>query len=496
MSSASFSITTLGCKVNQYDSSALTGALVAAGLTPADPQGPPPQLVVINTCCVTATAMSKSRNAIRRRASSAPDAAVLITGCYSDYDRDRLVEMLEELGFSAQRILVTGHHNDTVAAAMKLLQIGSLDKPGPIEPLPHDPQALASALSNVISIDAAQPGPAGDTAVISRRQVAIEKKVPSVRQIGHIGRFPGRQRAMVKVQDGCDAFCSYCIVPFTRSAVWSRPIDEIVDECRALVGNGHKEIVLCGVFLGAYGRLSALRSRWGNQPSQLPELIRSVAAVDGLWRVRLSSLEPADVCEELLETYSALPNVAPHFHLPLQSGSQEILQAMNRQYTAEQFCNVIQRIRSTIDRPAITTDIIVGFPGESDDDFQATLDIAAEAGFIKIHAFPFSAIKGTAAWKRRKDAPAPPVTKARLAALSKLEVEMAMAYRKSFVGEIVEAVVERAKPGNEKIRRAMTDSYMAVTFDSAEKSADELTGQIVRLRIVDIHRDGLTGELA
>ena len=168
---------------------------------------------------------------------------------------------------------------------------------------------------------------------------------------------------------------------------------------------------------------------------------------------------------------------------------------MNRQYTVDQYRSVIERIRAALDRPAITTDIIVGFPGESDEDFQATLDLAAEAGFAKIHAFPFSAIEGTAAWRRRREAPAPPVVKGRMAALSNLEAEMAKAYRERFVGEVMEALVEHPRRSGGKTRRAMTDRYQTVTFDSDGRPADELTGQIVRLRICEVRKDGLGGEL-
>jgi len=194
----------------------------------------------------------------------------------------------------------------------------------------------------------------------------------------------------------------------------------VMDECTNLMGAGHKEIVLAGVFLGAYGRETAIRRRWDGKAAPLIELIRSVAAIDGLWRVRLSSLEPGDLTDDLLALWSDLPNLAPHFHLPLQSGSGRILKSMNRQYTPEQFSQTVRRLREDLDQAAVTTDIIVGFPGESDDDFAQTLDMARESGFAKIHAFPFSAIEGTAAWLRRDEIPPKDVVKDRLARLGKL----------------------------------------------------------------------------
>ena len=313
--------------------------------------------------------------------------------------------------------------------------------------------------------------------------------------MGPLASFPDRQRAIVKVQDGCDAFCAYCIVPYTRSVVWSRSISQITAECRALVAAGHKEIVLSGVFLGAYGRRTALRRRWGRSEAPLIELVRAVAAIEGLWRLRLSSLEPADLTDDLLCLWRELPNLAPHFHLPLQSGSAEILRRMNRQYTPTEYRRTVERLRNALDRPALTTDIIAGFPGESDGDFAETIAVARLAGFSKIHAFPFSAIEGTAAWSRRSEAPPAEVVKARMARLGALEAEMAAAYRRQFVGDVMEGLVERAREGRSqpRTRQAMTDRYLTVRF-GAPREAD-LTGQVVALRITAVTKTGLLGRL-
>ena len=194
----------------------------------------------------------------------------------------------------------------------------------------------------------------------------------------------------------------------------------------------------------------------------------------------------------MLDLWRDLPNLAPHFHLPLQSGSEAILKAMNRQYTAPQFRRTVRRVRSCLDDAAITTDIIVGFPGETDEDFAQTLDLAGEAGFSKIHAFPFSAIEGTAAWSRRDQAPSPDVVKQRLARLGRLEREMALAFRKRFVGRTMEALVEstRVAPG---LRQGMTDRYLTVRFAAPD---GDLTGQVVRVLITGATENGLDGTLA
>ena len=462
-----FYLTTLGCKVNQYDGAAVGAALRRAGWTQTD--GPDQaQLVVVNTCCVTATAMQKSRQAIRRLVRQADSPAVLVVGCYSDYDGRRIGKILTELDVPANRSAVFGHHR---GLAEKLEQfLGGL-------------------------ADGAQAGFRDDDAtpqtIRSRRLAAVESPAPG--DLGPIDRFDGHQRAFVKVQDGCDAFCTYCIVPLTRSRVSWRPIELVAEECSRLVGAGHKEIVLCGVFLGAYGRDTAVRERAAHA-SSLPKLLARIADIPGLWRVRLSSLEPADLTDELLAVCATLPTVAPHFHLPLQSGSDAVLKRMNRQYTAEEFRQTVDRLRNTLDRPAITTDIIVGFPGETDADFAGTLELARQSGFAKIHAFPFSAIEGTAAFAWKADCPPADTVKARLAELTAVETDSAVAYRSQFLGQTLEGLIESPRRATPNARQAMTDRYLTVSFSPPPKQRPtDLTGSLGNFRIHAIHAGGLTG---
>jgi len=484
---ARFSITTLGCKVNQYDGQAIAEAIESAGWHRAAEEAPEAvDLVVINTCCVTATAMSKSRQAIRRAVRRSPAAAVLVAGCYGDYDARRIAALLADLGVQPERAAVVGHHGDLAACVRSFARLPS--RPNLRESHPGNDEPLRTACDARII--------ASPASIKTRRQAVVKANVPRGR-FAPIRRFAGRQRAFVKVQDGCDAFCSYCIVPFTRPRLESRPIDEVVDECRRLVAAGHREIVLCGVFLGAFGRSTAVRKRWGRPPAAgLAELLRRVAAVEGIWRVRLSSLEPGDVTDDLLSALAELPAAAPHLHLPLQSGSRRILRRMNRQYAADQYRRTVDRVRAALDRPALTTDVIVGFPGEDDEDFAATLALVRHAGFAKIHAFPFSAIEGTAARAWRGEAPPPAVVKARLAELAELERQLADDFRRQFVGETMEALVERPRRRTDT-RRAMTDRYLPVTFlpPAADGGHDGLTGQVIRLRIDSTAPGGLRGRL-
>ena len=477
-----FRITTLGCKVNQYESCAIGEALVAEGLTRTQQRSGEAELVVINTCCVTATAMAKSRHAIARAVRHSPQAAVLVVGCYSDYDPGRIFGILASLGVPPQRVLVAGHNDDLSACIRQLpamlaspgRRVGSPAGGGQErqQSLGRDGWAASSAAPSCF------PGCAA-TLIRPRRQGEVKDKPPATATLPSISCFPGRQRAIVKVQDGCDAFCSYCIVPHLRQRMWSRPAGEVERECRALVAAGHREIVLCGVHLGAYGRHTAVRRRRGSGRSALAGLVRRVAAIEGLWRVRLSSLDCLDADEELLEVCRATPNVAPHLHLPLQSGSDRILRRMNRQYAAEQFLLTVRRVKEAMDRPAITTDVIVGFPGEADSDFAATLAAARAAGFAKIHAFPFSAVNGTAAWAWRGEAPPPGVVKARMAELAALEEQLAGNYRRQFLGQTVEALVESSgnlRPGRQVAR---TERYFTVRLEGSRLPP----GQVVRVRI-------------
>ena len=495
-----FTITTLGCKTNQYDSCAVASALADAGLKPAtrDPASGRADLVVVNTCCVTTAAMRKSRHAIRQAVRASPQAVVFVTGCYADYNPERIRAILADLEVPEARIIVAGHHDDLALRINRLVRRMLAQGAGRTESNSCN-SCCGGIGGDDISIkarvcaEAAAAAGSLHTYIRKRRRAAVKNNFSGVEALPAIRHFDGHQRAFVKVQDGCDAFCSYCIVPYTRWRVWSRSIEEVEQECRRLVEAGHKEIVLSGVFLGAFGRATALRRRWAGRPSKLPELVRRIAAIDGLWRVRLSSLEPADMTDELLAVCRETPRVAPHFHLPLQSGSQSLLRRMNRQYSPQEYRRTVDALREALDRPAVTTDIIVGFPGESEADFAETLDLARGCRFAKIHAFPFSAVAGTAAWTYRHEAAPPEVIRRRIAELSELEAELAADYRRQFLGQTMEGLVENARPCRPEERQAMTDRYQTIFF-RADAGAE--AGKVVPLKVTGIRRDGLAGEIA
>jgi threonylcarbamoyladenosine tRNA methylthiotransferase MtaB len=468
-----FSVTSLGCKVNSTEGLSLAETLLQRQWTRAG-KDETPDLIVLNTCCVTTVAMRKSRQALRRLIRNAPHAAVCVAGCYSTYHRDALREILSELGLCEQQTLVVGHHDDVASQVDAFLQ-RIANAPGTAEGSPNrcDDRRESESPATLKARRAQAVGSAGTT---------------------HLPDYsidPSHQRAFVKIQDGCDAFCSYCIVTYTRPALYSKPASDILDQCKRLNDTGHREIVLCGIFLGAYGRSTSIRKNWTHPTADpLSELVEQIADLPGLWRVRLSSLEPLDLTDRLLRLASEHPVVAPHFHLPLQSGSTEILHRMNRQYTAEQFCEAADRLNETLDRPALTTDVIVGFPGESDDDFAQTMAVARRAGFAKIHIFPLSPIEPTLAYARRNEMPPREVIQDRIAQLRIVEAELAATYRSQFVGTTTQALVESVKAGQAKL---MTDRYLTINTPLPKKTI--APSDLVTARITEVTDSGLRGEI-
>ena len=502
-----FAATTIGCKVNQYETQAVLVLLARAA---ADGSAARANVQIVNTCCVTSAAAAKSRGAIRQAVRRQPDADLLILGCAATSSAQALRDAARRAGCTG-RILVVGHRDDVAERVRRL--VAGLD--------PGDDAASVSLNSERRAEVEVGPGrtpgelarggetPLRQAASVSGASVQVGIPCNTERSSNHIqpfvdagvkgnvgtsglpaiDHFAGHQRAFVKVQDGCDAACTYCVVSRLRSAVWSRPADDVAEEVARLVAAGHREIVLCGISLGAYGQTTAVRKRWTG-PSALPELLARVAATAGLWRVRLSSIEPGDVTEALIEICRNLPAIAPHLHIPLQSGSPAVLKRMNRQYAPDDFLRAVDRLRGAFDRPAITTDILVGFPGETDEDFAATMDLAARSAFSRIHIFPFSPRRGTPAWSWRGETPPDEVVKDRCHRLAELASRLADACRRSFLGETVEVLTEapyRRTPRG--CSRGLTDRYLDVTFPDANLSP----GRIVPVRVEAVTPDGLRG---
>lgn len=422
-----FSIDTLGCKVNQYETQQIREYLEQLGLRPAE-DSEPVDLAVINTCCVTHIASSKSRQYITRAKRNNPDAVVVVCGCLSTVPGDELDTANEDLEIVA------------------------------------DKDELPAVLLRIVEDKTQIAGPR-------------ESSLPPLTS------FEGQTRAFLKVQDGCNGCCTYCIVPQARPVLKSKPVEEVLKEAEALVAAGHKEIVLTGVFLGAYGLPTVRRRKWPSpQNGNLPSLLDRLAQTPGLSRIRLSSLEPADVTDDLLDVFCRHDNIMPHLHLPLQSGSNRILKKMCRQYTAEEFAGRIALASYRLDRPAITTDIIVGFPGESSDDFDQTLALARQVGFAKVHVFPFSARKGTGA-EKLPDHLNSRTIKSRAQTLSNLGLELAHRFRQQFIGERANVLIETK--GKSPAGRA--ERYFMVQMEDRQPNLSK--NDIVTAKLVQNKKD-------
>ncbi len=464
-------LTTLGCKVNQYESQQIRETLESLGLRPALAHETP-DVAVVNTCAVTASASAKSRQAIRRIAHNG-HTAVLVVGCGAAADAKHIRQIA---GVGA----ILDHSVDACAELKAVLSRNPPNNP------PFTPNHIVSRSLPVVKGEEPRNGEFrmanSENGSPSRHLPFAVRKAAIVPLPGRVERLAGHQRAFLKVQDGCDALCTYCIVPQLRSKLRSKPIGAAVAEARGLVRAGHKEIVVTGVFLGAYGRETALRRRQRSPRPPLADLVDALAHIQGLERLRLSSLEPGDVDEALLEALVSHDNCVPHLHLPLQSGSARILKRMNRQYTLDAFIAMIDRVRSMLDRPAITTDIIVGFPGETENDFQATLDLADFAQFAKIHAFPFSPREGTAAARWRQQFVQPSRVRERMKRLAEVERATSVAYRRCLVGETERVLVENTECGS---RIALAESGRSGD-DGPQPSSDDpqsaVSSQPFRLR--------------
>jgi threonylcarbamoyladenosine tRNA methylthiotransferase MtaB len=331
-------------------------------------------------------------------------------------------------------------------------------------------------------------------------------------------RQSGRQRAFLKVQDGCDAHCTYCIIPKLRPRLWSKPVEVAVEEATRLAAAGHVELVLTGIFLGAYGQPTALcrrQPRGGGDGKPIAELVAALCTrVPGLRRLRLSSLEPGDLTPELIAVLRDHAQVVPHFHLPLQSGSGALLRRMNRQYTRDDFLRMTDRVRAAFDRPALTTDVIVGFPGETDAEFERTVEVVNQAGFIHVHAFGFSPRPGTAAARWRRDFVHGTFVHERIERLRGLAREHDYRFRRQFLGEMVELLIEREgerddapadapgaasadapPPGGPTVpghatRHGRCERYFSVSVDGTGLRA----GDFVRARVARVEPAGTIGE--
>jgi threonylcarbamoyladenosine tRNA methylthiotransferase MtaB len=444
-----FAIETLGCKVNQYETQQIRQLLEERGLELVASNARP-ELLIVNTCCVTHTASAKSRQAIRRGRKLNPTAVLLVSGCLPSAPQSELAGLAEDFHLVS--------HQDNIADELtRLIAQGNAAYSRSLDP----------PLSKKPAYIKATNGP----------KIKDKNELQTRPNFRLLNCFKGQTRAFLKIQDGCDGKCSYCIIPRTRPKIRSKPTELVLKEANALAQAGHKEIVLTGIFIGAYGQNTVRRKNWSQlRQNQLAQLLQKLPSVPGLARIRLSSIEPGDVTDELLEAYKKYPNLMPHLHIPLQSGSQRILSLMRRQYTINQFTKAVEKIKRSLDRPAITTDIIVGFPGETDADFTQSLAIAKDMGFAKIHVFRFSPRAGTIAAKMQPVVPSK-VIKERSIILHHLDKQLQDRFRRQFIGEKISVLIEQINPPGGR-----TERYFDVEVDSQQpvKKGNIVCGKLTK----------------
>lgn len=419
---------TFGCKVNQYESQALKEDLQRHGFRERTEEEEP-DLVVVNTCTVTHKSDRSARKAIRRMHREHPDSRLVVVGCYAENSPEviRDIEGVDEV-------------------------------------IPHDDKYRTAALVS------------GD-----------EKLENDTLERGNVEQTvegaDGRTRAWLKIEDGCNLFCNFCIIPWIRGKPQSKKPETVLKEIQDLADEGYKEVVLTGIHVGCYGADI-------EKDHILAELIRKIGEQHAVPRVRLSSIEADEVDEELLDAMKEAPNFLPHIHLPLQSGSDRILERMNRRYRREEYQNTVKKIRTYFDNPAITTDIIVGFPGETDEDFQKTVDFCREMKFSDMHIFSYSDREGTEAADMEPKVPSKVISK-RVDQLKRLNNLLSYRFRESLMDQEVEVLVEgsREQDQGEYLSQGLTERYVRTWFESSNK----LRNHITEVEVQDVQQNRTFG---
>ena len=420
---------TLGCKVNQFETELMEGLFKQKDykVVPNDEKA---DIYVINTCSVTSFADKKSRQLIRRSARLNENAVIAVTGCYAQAASDKVAEIT-----GVKVVLGTNNRHQIVDFVEAAMNDGEI----------HN----------------------GVTDIMKARDF---EDIPML-------EVPARTRAFLKIQEGCTNFCSYCIIPFTRGPVRSRKLASVKSEAEKFLSMGFKEIVFTGIHLGAYGRDF-------HDGTTLADAARTVLELDGLQRLRLGSLESIELSEELLTMVRENPKFSHHLHLPLQAGSDYVLKRMNRHYNREEFRKLIENVKNAIPGVAISTDIIVGFPGETEEMFAESLDYIRSLGFSRVHVFPYSPREGTPAASMPDQIP-DNIKKERVNRLQQVAEEMTRAFHEQYLGTKQKVLWETRTKG---VTDGVTDTYIRVYT-----KADVIPGEITEVKLERLYEDGVWG---
>ena len=425
---------TLGCKVNQYETEAMAEAFEKAGYTVVDFEEAA-DVYVINTCTVTGLSSRKSRQAIRRAKQRNGNAVVAAVGCYPQTAKEELESMPEVdiIVGTAERRRLPEYVEEFLKGNVRITAVGNIMKNRSFEDL-------------------------------------------------RIEKYKGRTRAIMKVQEGCNQFCSYCIIPYARGPIRSRPAEEVISEVHKLVEAGFREVVLTGIHIASYGvDLGQIR---------LPDLIRMVHDVDGIERIRLGSLEPTMITEEFVAEAAGLEKLCPHYHISLQSGCDETLKRMNRKYTTAEYAKAVELLREEIPDVSVTTDVMVGFPGETDEEFETTYMFLEKIRFAKMHVFKYSPRKGTPA-ARHKDQVDGRVKEERSDRLIELSNRCQLEFNRNFLGRVMPVLYEQEDNDMKGWYEGLTPNYIRVL----SKGDPGISGNILPTRLLEAENDFILGEI-
>lgn len=413
-------IHTLGCKVNQYESEAIASMFEKSGYEVASFDDYS-DIYIINTCTVTNLSDRKSRQAIRKAKKTNPDAVIIVMGCYAQTSPEDILKI------PGVNIVMGTKDRNRVLEYIERVETG---------------ECRINAVDNIMSA----------------RQFEELK----------VNTYKERTRAYLKIQEGCSQFCSYCIIPYARGPIRSRNVEDIINEVEELSQNGFYEIVLTGIHLASYGK--------DLKTIDLLGIIQRIHSVEGIHRIRLGSIEPTTITEEFVNAAKDMPKLCPHFHMSLQSGCDKTLKNMNRKYTTEQYRQSVALLIENIPDVAITTDLMVGFPGETEEDFMVSLKFAEEMGFSKIHVFKYSPRKGTPA-AAMNDQVDPVDKEHRSEKMLKLSDKLEAEYFEKFAGRTLEVLYEQEMQGYPGFIEGLTKNYMRVMAkgDSDLKGALKMT---------------------
>lgn len=421
----------LGCKVNQYESNAMAQKFIENGYQVVDFEELA-DIYIVNTCTVTSIADRKSRQMLRRAKEKNNDAIVVACGCYAQVAADEIKKISEV-------DLVVG--NNEKKNIIKIIEDYVATK------------SFDEQVSDVMyKEEYVEFGPT---------------------------TYTEKTRAVIKVQDGCDRFCSYCLIPFARGHIRSRAIENVVEEVKRIVADGFKEIVVTGIHVASYGRDF-------KDGTTLIDLLEKINTIEGLQRIRLSSIEPIIMTDDFIDRLAKLDKICDHFHLSLQSGCTETLKRMNRRYTAEEFFDATQRLRAKFPNAALTTDVIVGFPGETDDEFNQTFEFLSKIKFYHLHVFKYSPRKGTKAAVMPNQIDST-LKEQRSKKLIELSDSCEFEYNKLYIGKIVEVLFEE-KDGD--YYKGHTKNYIVVKY----KTDENIENKIMNVMVKEAYSDYLIAE--